>query len=149
MVLIKNKLQKIKLNTKKLQKHAEKILKALKYDDFDIGILITTNKTIQKFNQKFRSKNKPTDILSFPYHTKLKPGKKITPNKEDDRNLGDIIISPEFILKENQKQSLEKKLNILLAHGIAHLLGYNHKTQKSYVEMQKFEKKLLKIIDKN
>ncbi len=41
------------------------------YGDFDLGILLTDNQAIQCFNRDFRSKDEPTDILSFPFHTDL------------------------------------------------------------------------------
>jgi len=115
------------------------------YPDFDIGVWFTTNKTIREYSKKFRKKDKPTDILSFPYHDKLKPGQKIVVKEPEDKNLGDIIISVEFAKKEAQekKLALEKYLQILLAHGIAHLLGFDHKTEKQYKAMQEMERRLL------
>ena len=100
MILIKNTQRKIQISTKKLHKNAQKMLLFLDYQDFDLGIWFTTNKTIQKYNKLYRGKNKPTDILSFPYHDKLKAGKRISVLSEEDKNLGDIIISVEFVEKE-------------------------------------------------
>ena len=121
------------------------MLHLLNYKDFDIGIWFTTNKTMQKQNQKYRKKNRPTDILSFPYHTNLKPGQKIKIMSDDDKNLGDIIISLEYCKKSASelKVGLHKHLKTLLAHGIAHLLGYTHKTDLQFLGMSKIEKKLL------
>ncbi|MCF7799901.1 rRNA maturation RNase YbeY [Candidatus Babeliales bacterium] len=148
MILIKNRLKKIKIDSNKIKKIVAQMLKSLGYENFDIGILFTTNKTIKNFNKIYRQKNKPTDILSFPYHTDLKPGQKIKIMSPDDQNLGDIIISLEFAQKDanSLKHSLLEHLKILLAHGIVHLIGYNHETDEQYKEMQKIEKNLLKII---
>jgi len=148
MILIKNTQRKISVNTNVVKKDVEQMLHLLKYQDFDIGIWLTTNQTIRKYNFTYRKKNKATDILSFPYHTNLKPGQIIKIETDEDKNLGDIIISLEFAQKDaiKLKHNLSKHLNMLLAHGIAHLLGYDHKTDNDYLEMQKVEQKLLESI---
>ena len=114
-----------------------------------MGILLTTNDEIQKYNREFRKKDKPTDILSFPYHTELKAGDRIKPEVEEDKNLGDIIISLEFVKKdapERWSQTLEERMPILLAHGICHLLGYDHIKDEDYQIMKKQEETLLNQI---
>jgi probable rRNA maturation factor len=148
MILIKNKIKKIKINESQIKKDVAAMLRLLNYSDFDIGIWFTTNQTIKKYNKAYRKKDKATDILSFPYHTNLKAGERIKITSEEDKNLGDIIISLEFAQKDSKhlKTTLQKHLKMLLAHGIAHLLGYNHKTEKEFAVMQKFEQKLLASI---
>lgn len=148
MILVKNKQRKIFVSVPKIKKDAEKLLNFLGYKDFDLGILLTTNRTIHKFNKIYRKKDKPTDILSFPYHTELKAGQRIQVENPEDKNLGDIIIAVEFASKGAQAEdrSLPEHLKILLAHGIAHLLGYDHETEKDFKNMDKFEHKLLKVL---
>ena len=148
MILIKNNQKRISVDVKKIGKKAKTLLAFLEYKDFDLGILLTTNATIKKYNKQYRKKDKATDILSFPYHTELKAGQKIQVKSPEDKNLGDIIISVEFVNKGAQAEgrSLPEHLKILLAHGIAHLLGYDHETDKDFVIMNKLERKLLKII---
>jgi rRNA maturation RNase YbeY len=148
MILIKNNIKKIKINKAKIKKDVANMLHLLHYQDFDIGIWFTTNKTIQTYNKQYRKKNKPTDILSFPYHTTLKPGKKIIAQSNADKNLGDIIISLEYCKKSAQALNtpLHTHLRILLAHGIAHLLGYTHDTEKNHKQMKNLESTLLKCL---
>ena len=99
MILIKNR-QKSKINETYIKKSVNKILKKLGYPNFDIGFWFTTNKTIQKYNKQFLQKNKSTDVLSFPFHTKINPGEHINVITPDDKNLGDILISVEFCKKD-------------------------------------------------
>ncbi len=146
MITVKNSQRKIRVDTEALQQNALSMLKTIGYDTFDLGILLTTNKTIQQYNKKYRSINKPTDILSFPYHAKLKAGMKIVVKSPEDKNLGDLIISLEYSQKKADEfgfSSFDEYLLILLAHGIAHVIGYDHTTEKEYLAMQKVEKKLL------
>jgi probable rRNA maturation factor len=148
MILVKNNQRKISVDVFKIKKDAEKLLNFLNYKDFDLGFLLTTNQTIRKFNKIYRKKDKSTDILSFPYHTDLKAGQKIQIKIPEDKNLGDIIISVEFAQKDakENKVPVPDHLRVLLVHGIAHLLGYDHETEKDFKVMSKFEQKLLGVI---
>jgi probable rRNA maturation factor len=79
----------------------------------EVDILIATNKRLHELNRRFRRKNKPTDVLSFP------------------RPLGgDIAISAQ-IARENAQRyghSLAIELKILVLHGMLHLAGYDHES---------------------
>jgi len=146
MITVKQRQRKIKIDVKKLAATAQRILAALGYDDFDLGILLTTNATIKKYNKRYRDKDKPTDILSFPYHTEQKAGEKVVVSCDEDKNLGDLIISLEYVLADAGKtwnRTFDEHMTALLAHGIAHCLGYDHINDKDFEIMQKFEKKLL------
>ena len=68
LIFLRNTQRKIKVNTEQLKKDAVIILKTLNYSDFDIGILLVNNKTMQTYNYQYRHQDKPTDILSFPSH---------------------------------------------------------------------------------
>ena len=144
MISLKNKQKKININEQKLKHNAQSILNFLDYKNFAIGIWLTTNKTIHKFNKNYRNCDKATDILSFPYHLAI-PGKKIKPKTNEDYYLGDIIISLEYAQKLSIQNdtSFEQYLLILLIHGICHLLGYDHNTEDEYKKMQRLEKKIL------
>jgi rRNA maturation RNase YbeY len=147
MILIKNKIKKIKINESKIKRDVTKMLHLLHYQNFDIGIWFTTNQTIKKYNNQYRKKNKPTDILSFPYHTTLKPGQRIIARSDEEKNLGDIIISLEYCKNTKKlKVPLHMHIRTLLAHGIAHLLGYTHTTEKNHKQMKKIESKLIKCL---
>lgn len=145
MVTIKNTVQTIPVNIKKLKMDAQKLLDLLGYSDFDLGIWLTTNNTIRKYNRLYRKKDKPTDILSFPNYPNLRPGKRINKKTLEEKDLGDIIISLEYSVREAKqlRVSLQKQLQQLLVHGVCHLLGYTHDTEEGYKKMQKKEKYLL------
>jgi probable rRNA maturation factor len=144
MILIKNRIRKIKINEKKIKAGIKKMLAFLSYEDFDIGLLCTTNETIRHYNKTFRHKDKATDILSFPYHTELTAGERIAVLDPEDKNLGDLIVSLEFAAKDAKER--EWKLNdyilMLIAHGIAHLLGHDHIQDDDYEKMKKLESSL-------
>ena len=146
MITVKTTQRKIKVNLEKLKKDARTVLGLLNYHDFVLNIFLTTNKTIRAYNKKFRDIDKPTDILSFPFYPNLKPGEHIVPTVQDDKNLGDIIISLEYVQKNAKKlkTTIDDRLQALLVHGICHLIGYDHKTEEEYKQMQEKERWLLK-----
>ena len=105
-----------------------------------LTVLLSNNKSIKKLNKKFRNKNKPTDILSFPSE------KKISINKIS--YLGDIAISYEFMNKPKKLSNLEFKIKVIkmFIHGFLHLLGYDHIKIKDFKKMLKEEEKIFKFI---
>lgn len=148
MITIKNSQRKIKIDLKALKKDAQTLLDALNYSDYDLGILLTSTKKIHELNREYRHKDKPTDILSFTYHSKLKAGQRITIRTEDDKNLGDIIICPEYVHDDLARwdQNFETRMKVLLVHGMCHLLGYDHIKDEEYKVMKHKEEQLLKKI---
>ncbi|HKD81877.1 MAG TPA: rRNA maturation RNase YbeY [Candidatus Angelobacter sp.] len=81
----------------------------------EVGVLIAGNARVQELNRRFRNKNKPTDVLSFP------------------RSYGgDIAISAD-IARDNARlhgHRFRDELKILILHGMLHLAGYDHETDK-------------------
>ena len=107
-----------------------------------LTILLSNNKNIKRLNKKFRNKNKPTDVLSFPLEKKL--------NLKKSPYLGDIVISYEFMNKPKPLSNLEFKNNVarIFIHGFLHLLGYDHARLKDFKIMLAEEEKIYKIIKK-
>ena len=107
-----------------------------------LTLLLSNNKSIKKLNKKFRNKNKPTDILSFPFEGMVKKKKKLY--------LGDIIISYNFMDKpKSQSLSLFKdKVIKTFIHGFLHLIGLNHIKLKDYKKMFKEEQNIYQSVIK-
>lgn len=79
----------------------------------EVDILIADNRRLQELNRRFRRKNKPTDVLSFPR-----------------REGGDIAISVDIALENADRygHAATDELKILVLHGMLHLAGYDHET---------------------
>ncbi|MSP10222.1 MAG: rRNA maturation RNase YbeY [Pelagibacteraceae bacterium] len=106
----------------------------------NITLLLSNNKKIKKLNKKFRNKNKPTDILSFPLSKKIKLSK--------ENYMGDLIISYNFMDKP-KKQSIKnfhQKVIKTFIHGFLHLLGFDHSKLKDYKKMLKEEEKIYQSV---
>ncbi len=141
MVYIENEDTITQFNPQEFQYNAQSIMEWMGYSDFDLNILLTNNETITRFNRDFRQKDVPTDILSFPFHPELAAGEAIIPVTEDDKTLGDLIISLEYIkpLCEEEHKTINEHLKTLLCHGICHLLGYDHYTEETDKVMKEKE----------
>ena len=104
----------------------------------NISVLLTTNKKIKYLNKKFRKKNKPTDILSFPFFEKKELKKNL---KKKNLYLGDIAISYQEFSKKNKKNYKIGFIKIFI-HGFLHLLNFDHKTNKEFKIMNSIEQKI-------
>ena len=91
-------------------------------------LLLSGDKKIKYLNQRFRNKNKSTDVLSFPFYEKRELKKKLKNEKEV--YLGDIIINYKKIKYKKSKKDFNFEFNKLWIHGLTHLLGYDHKKKK-------------------
>ncbi len=149
MINISNEECVTELDTIQFERDAQRILTLMGYESFDLGILLTDNQAIQCFNNDFRGKNEPTDILSFPFHPDLTPEKTIVVETDDDKNVGDLIISLEYIkdLCAQENKTINEHLRTLLCHGICHLLGYDHYTESSDKIMKEKENWLAAKLD--
>ena len=89
-----------------------------------VSVLITSDKVIRKLNRQFRGKNKATDVLSFPAaDVKLRGRARVA---------GDLAISIEMAARQALllKHPLATELKVLMLHGLLHLAGFDHETDK-------------------
>ena len=131
--------KKIKRPDYYLKKKFNKFLKKLKINSNsqEISIFLTNSEKMRQLNLRFRKKNKPTDVLSFPINiVKKKIG-----------YLGDIAISYEIVNKRSKKSNFNYEFDKMWVHGYLHLLGYDHKKTREFEKMHKIEKKILNYIE--
>jgi probable rRNA maturation factor len=107
------------LSSRKLKKVAQKVLEIVERDQAELCLVLVGNREIRELNAKFRKKDYPTDVLSFPAGDELPPGMRL---------LGDVVISVEKARDqaEQEGRTLDEEMVALLIHGIVHLLGYDH-----------------------
>ena len=99
----------------------------------EFTLFLTNNRKMKSLNNKFRKKNKVTDVLSFPFNYK------ITKNSY----LGDMAISYEIINKRSIKSNFFIEFDKMWIHGYLHLLGYDHKKLKNFKKKKKKENLIL------
>ncbi|MDR0313491.1 MAG: rRNA maturation RNase YbeY [Treponema sp.] len=120
---------------KRAKTYVLKALKFLEKDRWDLSVLFCGNNCIRQLNNRYRNKDEATDVLSFALG-----------ETERGRYLsGDIVISLET-LDENAKYfkvQPDEELRRLLVHGILHLSGMDHKTNKADEPMLQLQEKVL------
>ncbi|MBX9255481.1 rRNA maturation RNase YbeY [Desmonostoc muscorum CCALA 125] len=114
---------------------------------YEIGLRLTDDSQIQELNAQYRHKNQPTDVLAF---AALEVD---FPQSEEmlasvPLYLGDIIVSVDTAQRQAQQQghNLPTELAWLAAHGLLHLLGWDHPDEESLERMLEQQVKLLKAI---
>ncbi|MBW4636142.1 MAG: rRNA maturation RNase YbeY [Iphinoe sp. HA4291-MV1] len=114
---------------------------------YEIGLRLTDNTEILTLNNQYRHQNKPTDVLSFAALEVNTPGL-AEMDAEEPLYLGDIVISVEKAQQQAQEQDhpLPTELAWLAAHGLLHLLGWDHPDEESLSQMLKQQVILLKRI---
>ncbi len=99
--------------------------------NISVTFFLTSNKKIKELNMKYRKKDKPTNVLSFPMQCSYM----------NYYLLGDIALSNQTLIREATEQKITKYdyLCKMTIHGMLHLLGYDHETDKQFNQMRKFE----------
>ena len=119
----------------------------LHHKNFSCCVLACDNKQIKQLNNKFRGKNCPTNVLSFPASLENYEVKSaLTPTETDNpRELGDISIAFEIWKKEaNESQvKFEHHVYHMIIHSVLHLLGFDHEEEKNASKMEKMRCKCL------
>lgn len=116
------------------------------------SVVLTNNASIRELNRQFRTKDKPTNVLSFPAYDDMGAlrGALAAPSGdpmlEDAGYLGDMILAREIIEEEakEQQKSVKDHFCHLLVHGTLHLLGYDHIEQEDAEEMETLEIHILR-----
>ena len=112
------------MNRKRLKALAGRLLRAEGCgEDAEVSILLTDDKSITILNKQYRDIDGPTDVLSF-----AQAEGESFPSEPGEILLGDVVISVETAARQAGEQSreLDEEMDILLAHGLLHLLGYDH-----------------------
>lgn len=111
-----------RIDTNRIVEIANNILSEEKLADRNsyINIVITNDEEITRYNEKFRKKDGPTDVLSFEYGL-------------DEETIGDIVISYETVAKQAPEfeNSVQRELYLMIIHGILHILGYDHEKNEN------------------
>ena len=118
--------------------------KSFKKKSIYCTLLLSGDREIKNLNKKFRKKNKPTDVLSFPFQAKKELNNLLKSEKEI--YLGDIIINLNKIEKKNLN-NFKSEFDRLWIHGFLHLFGHDHKNEKDFLKMNQVEKKYLDLIN--
>jgi probable rRNA maturation factor len=160
--MILNRQRAVRVVRRPLQIFLQQVERELGLGESDVTICLVSDAEIARMNEAFRGEKGPTDVLSFPAEKQgavLLSGRKRTKTREakgtekgrgepkartTERYLGDIAIAPLTARRYAKKngRSLNNELRVLILHGVLHLMGYDHETDRG--EMNRIEQKLRK-----
>ena len=133
MVEVVNRQRRLQLDTEAWSNFATKALDAIGKSEHSATIAFVSDKRIRELNRQFRGIDKTTDVLSFP--------------AEEELNLGDVAVSVETAATQARENglTLDHEIAQLILHGLLHLCGYDHETDKG--EMNRLELRLRRKLD--
>jgi probable rRNA maturation factor len=112
-------------------RRAKDFLRDLDKQGCELSISLVSDRRIRALNKQWRGKDKATDVLSFPL--------------EDPQLLGDIVISTDTAQRQAREyqRTLQQEVERYLAHGLLHLLGYDHLRPRDRKKMAAAEQRLI------
>jgi probable rRNA maturation factor len=127
-VLLLNRQRRRAVRTRRLRRVLEEAARALSVKG-DVALVLTGDRAVRALNARYRGKDRPTDVLSFPGGGAV-------------AELGDIVISVETAERNAraQRRTLAQELDVLALHGFLHVLGYDHETDDG--AMDRLERRL-------
>lgn len=155
--MILNRQHSTRIPVRALNQFFTRVLRRLRLPPGSVTIALVTNPEIARWNRAYRYKPRPTDVLSFPaMNTRVRKPLRIARRKSKGRisstssssstsstsYLGDIAIAP-AVARQNARRfgrSFTQEMQILILHGILHLMGYDHETDTG--QMHRFEQRL-------
>lgn len=137
MEIIKEVEEEIK-ELKEVEKFIDYAKKELDIQNAVFDIIIIDNERIHEINKEYRSKDMPTDVISFALEDFMDVETEV-------RLLGDIYISIDKAREQAKlyNHSLLRELAFLSIHGLLHLLGYDHMNEEDEKEMFSLQERLL------
>ncbi len=134
LVEITNSQKLKKINLPKLENYLNRIGNILDISSQKISLFFCDRNTIKKINKRFFGKSQSTDVISFPLKDDF-----------DVNYLGEIVVSVEEAVKTCNQFGLswQKELLLYVIHGILHLLGYDDRTAKKRMKMEKKQQEVL------
>ncbi|MBI4689470.1 MAG: rRNA maturation RNase YbeY [Nitrospirae bacterium] len=161
-IFIKNRQRLIRVNLRKIESDAKRVLKYIGLRETELSILLVNDLRMKALNSLYRGLDMTTDVLSFPqiqntihdtrYTIHDKKNASCIMNHASGLVLGDIVINLRAAKRQADRYgfSLVEELRRLLVHGILHLVGYDHEKSKySEKKMTEKEEELLKYIRKS
>lgn len=120
-----------------IKRLGQAMLRELDLPRAELSVLLTDDEGIRVLNREHRHKDKPTDVLSFPMDESV---------PDPEGLLGDVAISLDTAERQarSRRRPLLEEVRFLLAHGVLHLIGYDHAEPEEKREMVRMTKRLVR-----
>ena len=111
---------------------------------FTIGLHLVGDSAMRALNAEHRGIDAHTDVLSFPLHDPSGPGFALPP--DEPVSLGDVVVSYPRAVEQAAEfgHSTDREIGYLVAHGVLHVLGYDHEIEADRARMRQREEEVLR-----
>jgi probable rRNA maturation factor len=123
------------------------MLAELRLEHAELSVLLTDDRQIHALNREHLGKDRPTDVLAFPLDELAFALDELDSDaKAGAQLLGDVVISLDTAERQarGRRRELMAEVRFLLAHGLLHLVGYDHGTATEKREMTQMTRRLVK-----
>lgn len=111
----------------------------------DATIVLADDAELRALNRRFRRRDAATNVLAFPLEDASAPKLPLAGGADAARPIGDVAIAYETVLREAGEQARAPAAHLahLVAHGVLHLLGFDHRNEAEHAEMSRAESAVL------
>lgn len=111
---VQNRQRCVPVNEEVFRRFGARLARTVRLSPESFSAVLVSDRRMREFNRRYRRKSGATDVLSFPL--------------EENGYLGDVVISVETAQRQARKlgHGLQTELQLLLLHGVLHLMGYDH-----------------------
>jgi probable rRNA maturation factor len=114
------------------------------YGEVTVALTFVTDGEMKSLNERYRGVGESTDVLSFPLWET--DGRFVPPRSWSDLPLGDVVVSPNFVRANAEEENIGYNIEMarIVIHGVLHLIGFGHDTDRRGDEMKGLQEEILK-----
>lgn len=120
--IVQNRQRRITVKTETLEIFGRRLARTVRLKPESFSAVLVSDRRIRELNRRYRQQSVATDVLSFPV--------------EENGYLGDVVISVETARRQARRlgHGLLRELELLLLHGVLHLMGYDHESDTGQMD---------------
>jgi probable rRNA maturation factor len=120
--IVQNRQRRITVKIEALEDFGRRLAQAVRLKPGSFSAVLVSDRRIRELNRRYRQQPSATDVLSFPV--------------EENGYLGDVVISVETAKRQARqlRHGLLEELELLLLHGVLHLMGYDHENDSGQMD---------------
>lgn len=141
--------QEVAVPTDDLRALARRVLEAEDYPaSVEVTILLVDDEAMAGYNERFMSRQGPTDVLAFPLEEMLAGVAPVLAPTDPPLHLGDIVIAPSHVREQASARGVafDDEIALMVVHGMLHLMGWDHPTDEAAERMEQRESEILATV---
>ncbi|MDH4307907.1 MAG: rRNA maturation RNase YbeY [Acidimicrobiia bacterium] len=114
-------------------------------DQTEVTLMFVTDDVIAGYNDRFMSREGPTDVLAFPLEAHEPGVAPVVRPGDPPVALGDVIVAPDYVSRQASAHGVEfvDEMSLMVVHGLLHLMGWDHDDDQQAEHMEERERSIL------